>query len=123
MTGKRDPFKRLSQNSVALSECTARLDACLGQAVNYIVRAPYKGNQVEDLKKAIFYLNKFESLHDCIDACFATMNKVGLIFLSDSPSKQRGVTECHEITKLENSKEKVYWTYFSFPRGLNHDAR
>lgn len=26
MTGKRDPFKRLSQSSVALSECMARLD-------------------------------------------------------------------------------------------------
>ena len=57
------------------------------------------------------------------DACFATMNKVGLIFLSDSPSKQRGIRECHEITELENSKEKVYWTYFSFPRGLKNYAR
>lgn len=40
-------------------ELTARLNACLGQAVNYIVRAPYKNNEVEDLEKAIFYLKKF----------------------------------------------------------------
>ena len=40
-------------------ELTARLNACLGQAVNYIVRAPYKNNEVEDLEKAIFYLKKY----------------------------------------------------------------
>ena len=40
-------------------ELTARLNACLGQAVNYIVRAPYKGNEREDLEKAVFYLKKY----------------------------------------------------------------
>ena len=43
-------------------ELTARLDACIGQAVNYIVRAPYKDNTIEDLQKAIFYLRKHQSL-------------------------------------------------------------
>ncbi len=43
-------------------ELTARLNACLGQAVNYIVRAPYKNNEVEDLEKAIFYLKKFNAV-------------------------------------------------------------
>lgn len=43
-------------------ELTARLNACLGQAVNYIVRAPYKNNEVEDLEKAIFYLKKFNEV-------------------------------------------------------------
>ena len=43
-------------------ELTARLNACLGQAVNYIVRAPYKNNFVEDLKKAVFYLKKYDEL-------------------------------------------------------------
>ena len=43
-------------------ELTARLNACLGQAVNYIVRAPYKNNEVEDLEKAIFYLKKFDAV-------------------------------------------------------------
>lgn len=39
-------------------ELTARLDSCLGQALQYVMRAPFKGNEIEDLKKAIFYLEK-----------------------------------------------------------------
>ena len=57
------------------------------------------------------------------DACFATMDKVGLIYLSDSPSKQRGTRELCDIEELENSKDKIYWSYFSFPRGLKNYAR
>lgn len=43
-------------------ELTARLNACLGQAVNYIVRAPYKDHFVEDLRKAVFYLKKYDEM-------------------------------------------------------------
>lgn len=39
-------------------ELTARLNSCLGQALQYVCRAPYKGNEVEDLEKAVFYLKK-----------------------------------------------------------------
>lgn len=39
-------------------ELTARLNSCLGQALQYVCRAPYKGNEIEDLEKAVFYLNK-----------------------------------------------------------------
>lgn len=39
-------------------ELTARLDACLGQALNYVMRAKHKGNETEDLLKAVFYLRK-----------------------------------------------------------------
>lgn len=39
-------------------ELTSRLGSCLGQALQYVLRAPYKGNEEEDLKKAIFYLRK-----------------------------------------------------------------
>lgn len=31
----------------------------LGNVVKYIVRAPFKGNRIEDLKKAQFYLNRY----------------------------------------------------------------
>lgn len=40
-------------------ELTARLDSCLGQALQYIIRAPYKDSELEDLRKADFYLNKW----------------------------------------------------------------
>lgn len=71
-------------------ELTARLDACLGQAVNYIVRAPYKGNKVEDLQKAIFYLRKYQSLQrfrpdsdDIGETCFV----LGSLFASQSKNE------------------------------------
>ncbi|MBF0168774.1 MAG: DUF3310 domain-containing protein [Alphaproteobacteria bacterium] len=34
------------------------LDFCLGNAVKYIARAGKKGCEVEDLKKAVWYLNR-----------------------------------------------------------------
>lgn len=37
-------------------ELTSKLDFALGNAVKYILRAPYKGKRVEDLKKARWYV-------------------------------------------------------------------
>lgn len=34
------------------------LGFCLGNAIKYILRAPFKGNLEEDLKKAEWYLNR-----------------------------------------------------------------
>lgn len=31
----------------------------LGNVIKYVVRSPYKGEELEDLKKARFYLNRF----------------------------------------------------------------
>lgn len=39
-------------------ELTEKLDFCLGNAVKYILRAPYKGHEAEDLKKARWYVNR-----------------------------------------------------------------
>jgi len=40
-----------------------KLDFCLGNAIKYIARAPYKGKEKEDLRKAIEYLElKIERL-------------------------------------------------------------
>lgn len=44
-------------------ELTARLDSCLGQACQYVFRSPFKGNEVEDLEKACFYLKKWCEIH------------------------------------------------------------
>lgn len=35
-----------------------QLDFNLGNAIKYIARAPHKGNQLEDLKKAMWYLDR-----------------------------------------------------------------
>lgn len=36
-----------------------QLDFCIGNAVKYVLRAPYKGNELEDLEKAHWYLNRW----------------------------------------------------------------
>lgn len=37
-------------------ELTSKLDFCLGNAVKYILRAPYKGCAVKDYQKAMWYV-------------------------------------------------------------------
>lgn len=37
-------------------ELTGQLDFCLGNAVKYILRAPFKGSEEQDLQKARWYL-------------------------------------------------------------------
>lgn len=58
-----DPVNRPSHYlaasvSIEPIELTSRLDSCLGQAVQYVLRAPFKGNEREDLQKAAFYLSR-----------------------------------------------------------------
>ena len=35
----------------------AHMDFCCGNAIKYISRSEHKGNQIQDLQKAIWYLN------------------------------------------------------------------
>ena len=58
-----DPVNRPSHYlaasvSIEPIELTSRLDSCLGQAIQYVLRAPFKGNEREDLQKAVFYLSR-----------------------------------------------------------------
>lgn len=39
-------------------ELTERLDFCVGNAVKYILRAPFKGNFVQDMEKALWYIER-----------------------------------------------------------------
>jgi hypothetical protein len=45
-------------SGVEVIEITEHMNFCLGNAIKYILRAPYKGKEVEDLKKAVWYLNR-----------------------------------------------------------------
>lgn len=45
---------------IQLCEC---YDFCLGNAIKYILRAPYKGNALQDMKKAKWYLERELSTH------------------------------------------------------------
>ena len=48
--------KHYTQFPVEVIELTEHLDFMSGNIVKYVVRAPFKGNQLEDLKKAEWYL-------------------------------------------------------------------
>lgn len=39
-------------------EITEHMNFCLGNVIKYVMRAPYKGKQIEDLEKAAWYLNR-----------------------------------------------------------------
>lgn len=41
-------------------ELCRRLPFCLGCAVKYMLRAPYKGHELEDLQKALWYLKDYD---------------------------------------------------------------
>jgi hypothetical protein len=47
-----------TQYPVEVIEITEHLDFLTGNVVKYVLRAPYKGNQLEDLKKAAWYLDR-----------------------------------------------------------------
>lgn len=40
-------------------ELTSQMDFCMGNVAKYILRAEHKGKKVEDLKKALWYLNYY----------------------------------------------------------------
>lgn len=39
----------------------SRMSFCLGNFVKYVCRAPYKGTELEDLKKALWYINYIDA--------------------------------------------------------------
>ena len=43
---------------------------CIGNAIKYIARAPYKGSKQDDIRKAIWYLNKELDILDYLDYGF-----------------------------------------------------
>ena len=45
-------------SGVEVIEITEHLNFCLGNAIKYILRSELKGKQIEDLKKAVWYLNR-----------------------------------------------------------------
>jgi len=46
------------QFPVEVIEITEHLNFCLGNVVKYVCRADFKGNKLEDLKKARWYLDR-----------------------------------------------------------------
>lgn len=57
------------QYNYEVIELTENLDFCIGNACKYILRAPYKQNERQDLEKAIWYMEraKLKIIPDCED--------------------------------------------------------
>lgn len=45
-------------SGIEVIEITEHMNFCLGNAVKYILRADHKGNAIEDLQKAVWYINR-----------------------------------------------------------------
>jgi len=45
-------------SGIEVIEITSHMNFCLGNAVKYILRCDHKGNDIQDLRKAIWYLNR-----------------------------------------------------------------
>lgn len=52
------PHYRKHPSGVECIEVTEHFDFCLGNAIKYIWRSDHKGNQLADLQKARFYLDR-----------------------------------------------------------------
>lgn len=52
------PHYTAHPSGVECIEITEHMNFCLGNALKYIWRAELKGHDVEDLKKAVFYLDR-----------------------------------------------------------------
>lgn len=50
--------KHYTQFPVEVIDLTEHLDFLSGNVVKYVVRAPFKGRQLEDLRKAEWYLKR-----------------------------------------------------------------
>lgn len=50
------------KNAIVLEpiELTGRLNSCIGQALQYVIRRKDKGSELEDLQKAVFWLNWYK---------------------------------------------------------------
>lgn len=45
-------------SGIEVIQITEHMNFCLGNAVKYILRADHKGNAIEDLEKAAWYINR-----------------------------------------------------------------
>ena len=64
---KNDPVSHpahYAQYPHEVIELTEHLGFCLGNAVKYILRAPFKGNELQDLKKARWYIERIVNSGD-----------------------------------------------------------
>lgn len=45
-------------SGIEVIQITEHMNFCLGNCIKYVLRADHKGNAVQDLKKAVWYLER-----------------------------------------------------------------
>jgi hypothetical protein len=53
-------------SGVETIQITEHMNFCLGNAIKYIMRSELKGKQLEDLKKAVWYIEREIKRLECI---------------------------------------------------------
>lgn len=52
------PHYKKHPSGIEVIQITEHMNFCLGNAIKYIMRSSHKGNQIEDLKKAAWYIDR-----------------------------------------------------------------
>jgi hypothetical protein len=52
------PHYTAHPSGIEVIRITEHMNFCLGNVIKYVLRAPHKGNQIEDLRKAQWYLQR-----------------------------------------------------------------
>ncbi len=61
------PHYKNHASGVECIDITEHMTFCLGNAIKYLWRSSEKGKEIEDLKKAVWYINReIERLQKCI---------------------------------------------------------
>lgn len=79
-----------------------KFDYCLGNAVKYIARCRHKGNLIEDIDKAIWYLNRFKGAQASVRAIDCRDNRRGTEKIEKSSKKE--ASESTSIKEYAASK-------------------
>ena len=88
-TAKEDDMvnhpRHYTQYSHEVIELTERCDFCLGNALKYILRAPFKGRRAEDLDKSMWYLRRYFAGKNSIfpDAYKDSLSELALPYVMD----------------------------------------
>lgn len=121
---KNDPVSHpahYTQYEHEVIELTEKLGFCLGNAVKYILRAPYKGHEAEDLKKARWYVNRIIERHLYEAGTFITYEKAHmellesfnvplvyeLVFTATNSSQLNGIVEKLDRMILEAENREL----------------
>lgn len=113
---KNDPVNHpahYTQYEHEVIELTEKLDFCTGNAVKYILRAPFKGNEKQDLEKALWYLKHSLEMDEPVATGWLFMEElvqsykndiVSTLLLSDGGVRLAMIKIGDRLKEIENAE-------------------